>query len=128
LEEACNTQAKYYNKTHIPKSYNVRNKVLLSSKNIKLVCPSKKLNHRFLRPFRVIQLVGKQAYKLDIPRLWKKIYPVFHVSLLKSYNSTQGARCPQAVEPVLLPGREEWEVEQVLDERIRKGTREYLVR
>ena len=35
LNEALNPQAKFYNKNHMPKTYKVGEKVLLSAKNIK---------------------------------------------------------------------------------------------
>ena len=37
---------------------------------------------KFFELFRVLHLVGKQAYKLELPRKWR-IYDVFHVLLLE---------------------------------------------
>ena len=102
--------------------------VLLSTKNIRLARPSKKLDHRFAGPFRVLDLIGKQAYRLDIPKSWKRVHPVFHVSLLEPYHSRPEAGQPTVPEPVLLSDGEEWEVEKILDERTRKGKKQYLVR
>ena len=42
LEEARATQAKYYDAKHIPMSFNIGDKVLLNSRNIKTTRPSKK--------------------------------------------------------------------------------------
>lgn len=39
--------------------------------------------------FRVLHLVGKQAYKLELSVKWK-IYVVFHVSLLKQDITRRG--------------------------------------
>ena len=71
LRTAAEVQAKYYNKSHIAKTYNVRDMVLLLTKNIKLAHPSKKLDYRFAGPFQVLDLIGKQAYRLDILKTWK---------------------------------------------------------
>ena len=51
LQTAAEIQVKYYNKSHIVKTYNIRNIVLLSTKNIKLAHPSKKLDYYFVGPF-----------------------------------------------------------------------------
>src|SRR5437667_11620931 len=83
LRTAAEAQVKYYNKSHMAKTYNVGDMVLLLTKNIKLARPSKKLDYRFAGPFRVLNLIGKQVYRLDIPKSWKQVHPVFHVSLLE---------------------------------------------
>ena len=86
LREASEYQAKYYNQRHAPQRYRVGDEVLLSSKNIRLSRPSKKLDNRFLGPFRIIEAIGKQAYRLDLPKAYSRIHPVFHVSLLEPYR------------------------------------------
>ena len=53
----------------------------LNSKNIKSK-RNKKLEHKFLGPFKVLRPVGTQAYELELPKSWK-IHPFFHVSLLE---------------------------------------------
>ena len=45
-------------------NYNVGNLVLLATKNLRLQGP-RKLQDRFVGPFRVLQRIGKMAYKLD---------------------------------------------------------------
>src|SRR5438876_266138 len=127
LWTAAEAQAKYYNKSHMAKTYNVGDMVLLLTKNIKLAHPSKKLDHHFAGPFRVLDLIGKQAYRLDIPKSWKQVHPVFHVSLLEPYHSRPEAGQPTVSELVLLPDGEEWEVEKILDKRTWKGKKQYLV-
>ena len=64
--------------------------VLLSAKNIRLNRPSKKLDHRFLGPFRVVKPIGKQAYELELPERYSKLHPVFHVSLLEPWRGREG--------------------------------------
>jgi len=66
LEEAWRktkeSQAKWYNQTHYPRSFSPKDFVLLPSKNIKTVCTSQKLDHRFLGPFEIEKRIRTQAY------------------------------------------------------------------
>ena len=44
---------------------------------------------KFFGLFRVLHPIGKQAYKLELPRKWK-IHDVFHVSLLEQDTTRKG--------------------------------------
>ena len=56
-------------------------KVLLIARNLRLKLP-RKLQNRYLGPFKVLKQVGPTAYKLYLSysSTLKIIYPVFHVS------------------------------------------------
>jgi hypothetical protein len=41
--------------------------IILASTHLRQQRPNKKLSDRYLRPFKIIGLVGKQAYKLELP-------------------------------------------------------------
>jgi hypothetical protein len=51
---------KYYNSYHkkIP-FYRIGTKILLSARNIRIKKLNKKLNYKFLRPFRIVEVMGK---------------------------------------------------------------------
>ena len=45
----------------------------------------KKLQTRFVGPFKILQRVGKVAYRFELPLSLSKIHDVLHVSMLKKY-------------------------------------------
>jgi hypothetical protein len=55
-------------------SYKVNNKILLSSRYIYTRRVYKKLNNRFLNSFRIIEVISKNAYKLDLLKQYEQIY------------------------------------------------------
>ena len=56
--------------------------MLLSTRNLKLKVPKKKIAAKFIGPFRVLDAIGKQAYRLALPTSYQ-IHNVFYVSLLE---------------------------------------------
>lgn len=125
-QSAVASQVKHYNAKHQPREYKFRDLVLLSTKNLKLKMPSKKLSPRFIGPFRVLQRVGQQAYRLALPKQYSRIHNVFHVSLLEPWNrrgnDTDTMPMPELEED------EEWEVEEIKEEKSIHQTTYFLVK
>ena len=67
LYHAQKLQKQAHNKGIKPKSYAPSEKVWLNSKYIKTKC-NQKLEAKFFGPFRVLHLVEKQAYKLELSK------------------------------------------------------------
>ena len=84
-ENIVAAQVKYYDKKHKLQSYRVEDLVMLLIRNLQQKCPSWKLSHKFIRPFRVQNLVEKQAYQLSLSIIYW-IHNVFHVFYLKLYQ------------------------------------------
>jgi hypothetical protein len=109
--------------------FQVGDLVWLSRKHIKTNRPSVKLDAKRLGPFKILEIVGeaKSAYKLELPPRMR-IHPVFHASLLTPYRANT---IPGRVQPpppaVIVDGVEEYEVESILDSRIRNQRLEYLI-
>jgi hypothetical protein len=82
---AQTTAAKYYNKKHKDISYNVGDEVLLSSRNIRTRRACKKLNNRFIGPFRVMKKVSRNIYKLNLLKRYGRLHKTFDVTLLEPY-------------------------------------------
>ena len=113
LQQSLGLQQKYYDQKHRDVHYNVGDLVLLSTPNLKMKGTPAKLQRRFVGPFKVIETIGQQAYKLSLPEDWK-IHSVFHVSLLKNWK-TASLQEDQPI-PTDVPEVEEpyFEVEKVL--------------
>ena len=67
LHHAQELRKRGHNKGVKPRSYAPGNKVWLNSKYIKTK-RNRKLEAKFFGPFRVLHPVGKQAYKLELPK------------------------------------------------------------
>jgi transposase InsO family protein len=126
LDQAFETQKKYYDLRHQPKSFKVGDWVMLRAKNLRLMRPNRKLAEQQFGPLLIVDAWGKQAYKLQLPPTLRKVHPVFHVSLLEGYRPREG----EVIRPGPIPvdGTPEWEVEAVLAKRTQRNKTEYLVR
>ena len=88
LYHAQELQKQTHNKKVKSQSYAPSKKVWLNNKFIKTK-RNRKLEAKFFEPFRVLHPVGKQAYKLELPRNWR-IYDVFYVLLLEQDTTKKG--------------------------------------
>jgi len=102
--------------------------VLLSTQSLKLPkCVTPKLSNRYTGPFKIVQVVSPTAYKLQLTDTMK-IHPVFHVSLLKAYNSRSNNSHEQSVIEIVDESKREYEVDKLLGKRFGKDSQmEYLV-
>jgi hypothetical protein len=127
-KRAVASQASSYNKQHQPRAFKAGDLVILSTKDLRLKLPSRKLAPRYLGPFKVQDAVGSQAYRLHLPPAYK-IHNVFNISRLEPYHLREGNEVPAMPDAILMEdGEEEWEVEKILGKRKARGKLEYHVR
>ena len=111
--------------------YNVGEKVWLSSENIKMTRPTKKIDYKWLGPYTIDWVISRNAYRLKLWASFGQVHPVFSVTLLRPYDDdpiAERQEChPPPPPPVICDSIKEYEVEKILDSRIFHGKVEYLV-
>ena len=103
-------------------NFNVGDSVLFATKSLCLQGP-RKLQDRFVGPFRVLQKIGQMAYKLDLSggryrQALRNIHDVFHMSLLRPHHDN---RLGTDIPPIDINGDVEFEVEAILKHRQIRG-------
>jgi len=112
-------QKEYYN-LHRKPDPNLQSghKVWLLPGNIKTTRPSKKLDYKKIRPFKILAKVGTSAYKLALPPSMA-IHDTFHISLLEPY---QDNRFPSQIKepppPIQIEEEDEYELDEIIDSRL----------
>ena len=89
----------------------------------------KKLNHKWLGPYLVENVISQNTYKLKLPLSFGHIHLVFSVTLLRPCHADTIAKHIQKDLPplVIYDGVKEYKVEQILDSPVFRGKLEYLV-
>lgn len=93
-------------------------KVWLDTRNIHTKHPMKKLDHRRIGPFEVLDVLSTHARRLALSHNLRFLHNVFHVNLLEPYvQNTLPGQSPAVPPPVEVEGVEEFKVEEILNSR-----------
>ena len=124
-------QESYANEKRLPTPrFQTGDSVFLSLKNIATARPTVKLNNLRAGPYKITTMKTPLVAKLDLPATLSRLDNNFHVSLLRpayeGFPSQQQDRPP----PVELgdDSGDFYELEEILDTRIRHRKRGYLIR
>lgn len=131
LAKAQDEYALYYNRRRDPApEFQPGDMVLVDASDIRTNRASKKLDCLRLGPFKVLQAVGKGAYRLELPESLRRLHPVFPVVKLARMPADPfpGRRHPPAPLPDIIDDVEHFEIEKILDSRKRYRRLEYLVK
>ena len=130
LQKAADTMKKRYDHHCRPsQQYQPGQLVWLSGKNLRRTQGTDKLGPKRHGPFEVLKKVGQASYKLKLPPTWK-IRPEFNERLLQPYNPPQfeSQHVPPPPPPEIIEDEVEYDVEEVLDSRLRYRKLQYLVK
>lgn len=129
LEQAAIDMKRFYDR-HRGKTpeFDVGQKVLLDNADLAINRPSRKLAERRSGPFEILERVGTHAYRLQLPKQWKNVHPVFHVSKLDLYHEDPDNPNFPSPPPDIVEGEAEWEVEKILDAKFTNRRLMYLVK
>ena len=79
-----------------------------------------------MEPFRVIERIGRTAYRLDLMGRFKQVHDVFHVYYLKKH--IPGGSSTTLSEHIQLEGEAHFKVATLFKYRHRGNSWQYLVR
>jgi len=131
LGKAQEEMKKFVNRRRKEKEeYRIGDLVLLSTKDLKWQMKGKrseKLTKRFMGPYKVKRIVSSNAIELELPKSIK-IHPVVNVSRVRLYKSQVEGQKKIPPKPVIIEEEEEFEVEKILNKRMVRGKKKFLVR
>lgn len=134
MVQAQATQERYANASRRALTFQVGDKVLLSTENLNLkrVGQSQKLLPKYIGPFEVVRVAHDNAYELRLPSAYAKLHPVFNVSRLRRYNDSDPGMFPERERldrpaPQLDSDDEGYEIEAVQDKVRMKASNGRLV-
>jgi hypothetical protein len=125
LEFVNNRMTAYANKKRsIEPSLREGDLTYLLRRHIKTKRPNDKLDFKKLDLYKILEQIGSINYRLELP-IKSKLHPVFHVSLLEPTKRTHTLNATK-----IQPKHEfdEYEVEDILDERQVRNQKQYLVK
>jgi len=106
----------------------VRDNVWLENKNIHSNQPSKKLDQKRYKPFRISKDIGLETFQLELSEGWM-IHNVFNEDLLIKCKAPQfkEQHMNPVPPPIIINEKEEYEVEEIQKHRKRGRETQYLV-
>nr|GEU58858.1 hypothetical protein [Tanacetum cinerariifolium] len=97
IQAACDRQKSYADIRMKPLEFQVRDKFMLKVSPWKGVIhfgKRRKLNPRYIGPFKISARVGTVAYRLELPEQLSRVHSMFHVSRLKKRMADEPLAIP----------------------------------
>ena len=131
LTLAADNMAKYYDRGHERSlEYTIGDQVWLNLSNYPSARPSKKLDNKWAGPFKVVKVVSPNAVKLALSGHVRGIHPVMTIASVRHFipDGIDGRVIPPPPQPIVVDGRNEMEIERILDCKMRYRWLWYLVK
>ncbi len=108
--------------------YQPGDRVWLSTRNLRLRLPCRKLSPCYIGPFNILRQINEVTYHLQLPPRYR-IHATFHVSLLKPCSSPPPDQHEpdEPPPPEILDEPSVYQVRNILDSRRRGSRLEYFV-
>ena len=105
-----------------PHTYAVGDQVLLSTENVKLSLPCRKLSPAFVGPFKIVKLLGHNAVEIRSTGRWKALQPIINIEYLRPYRERTEDIGPLpkhlSVKPLAVEPAGDWyEIEAIVQHR-----------
>ena len=130
LEKVQEKMKKYTNKKWKElKEYKVGDLVLLSTKDLKwqiVEKRSKKLTEQFVGPYKVKEIVLTNAIELELLSSIK-IHPIVNIKKVYLYKPQVEGQKKVPPKLVIIKGEEKFEVEKILNKRVIREKKKFLV-
>jgi hypothetical protein len=106
----------------LPHLYSVGGFVWFNIRNIGLRHDSRRHNllPKYWGPFKILELVGTNAVRLDMPAHLSQIHPVVSVQLVNPYHARDNK---QSLPPIIINDEPEYEVESIIDFNLLRSKR-----
>ena len=111
------------------KEYRVGNLVLLSTKDLKWQMKerrSEKLTKCFIEPYKVKEIISSNVIELELPSSIK-IHPIVNISQVYLYKFQIEGQKRMLPKPVIIEGKKEFEVKKILNKRVIREKKKFLV-
>jgi len=111
------------------KEYRVGDLVLLSTKDLKWQMKerrSEKLIEHFIGPYKIKGIISSNVVELELPKSIR-IHPVINISRVRLYKPQVKGQKKILLKLVIIEGKEEFEVEKILNKRIVQEKEKFLV-
>jgi len=85
-----------------------------------------KLTESFVGPYKLKGIISSNTIELELPSSIK-IHPVVNISRVCLYKPQVEGQKRTLPKPVIIEGEEEFEVEKILNKRVVRGKKKFLI-